>query len=182
MEEDLPEIGDIFDCRHYDPIGHFIVIVGVDKTNNNILYYYLNSRLYKVIPTIIEFFNWCIRDNYARFKQTFTKERAVHEIHSYGNLKDVVFLDQKNDYPTTLTCDSIIVINREPNIFQYENYQQLRKERLALIKTKLTKHDKDKVVSTIKNSSNVGDKNTEIVSKSYYHSNKESRERKNATK
>lgn len=108
------DYGDIFDCKEMPAIGHFIVIIGTDK-DDNILYFRVLSRVYKVFDTFCEYLNDCKENgkkiNCKLFERAFSKEKDNETVNVQCDPRSAYFLDKK-DYPM-LTSHSVLMINKD---------------------------------------------------------------------
>ncbi|MFA6376191.1 MAG: hypothetical protein WCX69_02190 [Candidatus Paceibacterota bacterium] len=154
------EFGDIIDCRNAPSIsdgGHFVLILGVLKKGNTekILYYSITSRVYAVFNKILDFFNDCLSRKDARFLHFFNKEKNKAAINPHGRLFDAFFLDKKTNYNLCLDEDSMIVINKDPNIEDITTFEQLKKEGLIGNVSRLSNEDVFRLYTNIKTTGNI---------------------------
>lgn len=159
------DFGDILDARNA-PVGHFIVVVGeiTKKDQTEVMYYKVTSRVYAVFKTILDYFNDCLRRSDKNFLKHFSKEKAKISIVSHGNLSQAVFLDKHTNYDTCLDVESMIVVNKDPELLDKAAIKTLKADGKVLYKNKLTKLDAFNLREIIKNSNYVSpDRKTKIL-------------------
>lgn len=150
------EFGEILDARKA-PDNHFIVILGevIKRDKTEILYYKITSRVYAVFKNILDFFNDCISRNDKNFLKHFNKEKSKTTISRHGFLSQAVFLDKYNDYDSCLDLESMVVVNKDPDIIDKDALERLRADGKVVLKNKLTKLDALALINTIKHSDNI---------------------------
>lgn len=153
-----PEIGDIFDCRKTPSLEHFILILGTrsKKGKQEVMYYIITSRVYTVFTDILDFFNDCITCGYQRFFRKFPKEKDKTIITPHGRLCDAFFFDKKTYYNACLDMDSMIVINKEPELIDRNTLEQLHKNKMAVYRDRIPVSEAIRLIEIIKTSNNVG--------------------------
>lgn len=143
------EFGDLFDARN-DPLGHFFVVVGTipqkGTEKERVLFYRLSSKVYKVFRKILDFFNYCVSNNYPPFFHHFSKEKKKSQISQLGNLCDAFFIDQ-NDYSGQLDEDSYILLNEDPEESDADALNARIQEKIIKYSTKLSAADMYKLVA-----------------------------------
>lgn len=162
-------IGDVLDGRN-DPLGHFVVVVGVVpasyKAQEQILYYKVSSRTYKVFKKTIAFFNHCIENNYQPFFHHFSKEKRKQRISQAGQLSDAFFLDQAA-YTGFLDEDSYLVFNNDPESIDGSVLNERVKEGVIAYRGRLSGPDIHKLSIILRHSPNVSKNSVEFVARSY---------------
>jgi hypothetical protein len=156
------ELGDIFDARSHE-LEHFVLVVGEvpqgSSSPKGILFYRISSRTYKVFKDILSFFNDCIDEDYGRFYRFFGKEKNKRKekkhIFPAGQLCDSFFLDKDKNYPLCLDVDSVVVLNRDPEVYDEPVFERFRKSEHIIYKGKLCKADIYKFVDLVKHSQNI---------------------------
>lgn len=160
------EFGDIFDCRDYPSIKHFILVLGVNK-KDEIMYYRITSKVYKVFKNILDFFNDCIERKYRRFFNFFGKEKNREKICLTGNLCDAFFLDQNTNYCGYLDVDSMILINSEPELMERSVLDNLHKDKFAKYCARLCNDDSEKIIHYIRLSKHISVQNKNEIGRNY---------------
>ncbi|MDD4110589.1 MAG: hypothetical protein PHS54_03440 [Clostridia bacterium] len=149
------EFGDIIDCIKIKWIGHFVVVLGVTK-KDEVMFFRVTSRVYKVFQGIVDFLNDCQNANCALYNKNFEKEKGK-KINIHGNLVDALFLDKKEVYSLLFFIDSMILVNRDPEMIDKKVLDGYIREKLVIPKAKLAEVDVYKLVGIIKFSKNISD-------------------------
>ena len=158
------DFGEIFDARK-SPDGHFVVVVGevTENGQTKVMYYLITSRVYAVFKDILDFFNDCIRKGDQHFFRKFNKEKKKEIINPHGSLCQAVFLDKYTNYDTCLDVDSMIVVNRDPELMDETVFKSFERDGKWHLKTKLEKLDALNLKEMIKHSDNISpDKKNKI--------------------
>ncbi|MBU1046638.1 hypothetical protein KKH36_02560 [Patescibacteria group bacterium] len=148
------EFGEIIDCRNSPTIKHFILILG-ETRRNEVMYYLITSRTYKVFRDLLDFFNDCIEKKNKRFFIYFGKEKNKSIIYPTGNLCDAFFLDKHFAYQGCLEKDSMIIINEDPKTEDKEVLTSWKSEGMASLRDKLNKQDSEKLILLIRRTENI---------------------------
>lgn len=159
------DFGDIIDCRDYS-IDHFILVLGVNR-KNEVMYYQITSRTYKVFKNILLFFNDCIDEKYSRFFHFFSKEKGKGKIYQTGKLCDAFFLDENTNYSGHLEVDSMILINSEPEFMDKSALDNLHKNKLAKFRTRLADDDSRKIIQLVHLSKYISPYNKSEIGRNY---------------
>ena len=159
------DFGDILDCRDC-AIEHFILVLGTNK-KNEVMYYQITSRTYKVFKNILDFFNDCIDNKYGRFFKHFSKEKGKLKIHQTGRLCDAFFLDEKTNYSGHLEVDSMVLINSEPEVMDKDALDNLHSNKLVKFRTRLEYNDFEKVTQLVKLSKYISTQNKSEIGRNY---------------
>ena len=158
------DFGDILDARKApEPLGHFVLILGQTRKNEEVMYYIITSRVYTVFKDIIFFFNDCILRKDKNFFKFFNKEKNKKSIISNGNLIDALFFDKHHCYDSCFDVDSMALINSDPKLIDKEALERLRSDGKVCFKNKLSATDLYKLISIIRYSLNISpDKRNQI--------------------
>lgn len=159
------DFGDIIDCRKA-PINHFILVLG-ESRNDEIMFYQITSRTYKVFKDILAFFNDCIDENYSRFFNFFGKEKRKQKIMPTGNLCDAFFLDKHSNYSGHLDVDCMILMNSDPELTDKKVIDAWRSGKLAHFSTRLEKNDTEKLIRAIRITPNISPRYREEIGRNY---------------
>jgi len=152
------EFGDILDARSYPSIGHFILVVGETKSKGKdpeVMYYAVTSRVYAVFKDILNYFNSCLSRKDPHFQRFFAKEKKKSNIMQKGPLCQAVFLDKHTNYDSCLDVDSMVVINREPELIDKKVLETLKSDGKVLYKTRLSPLDSINLMHSIKYSNDI---------------------------
>lgn len=146
--------GDIYDCRKYSGLKHFILILGTQKTDGKeiVLYEVITSRIYKAFEELCAFFeDNCHHDKCAAFKRHF-KNKNENTIYPSGRLCFTLFLDKDIN---SLDQDSMVIINGEPRKDEASVLDQLHKDKFITFKTRISDVDIYKLIAIINYSDNL---------------------------
>ena len=163
------EFGDIVDARSAPPpLGHFIIVVG--ETKNEIMYFLVTSRTYRVFPEVVNFFNDCIDTSYKRFFSFFGKEREKlktgRSITIKGRLTDALFLDHKTHYAGHLNEDSMIMIGN-PRKMDQSVMKRLKREDKIGSGGRLSNIDICKLITMLKQSQSISPSDDRFIRQSF---------------
>ncbi|MFA5030262.1 MAG: hypothetical protein WC495_01590 [Patescibacteria group bacterium] len=159
------DFGDIYDCRKA-PQGHFILVLGKNQ-KDEVMYYMITSRVYKVFKDILLFFNDCIEKKYQRFFHHFNKEKEKEYISATGNLCDAFFLDKYTNYPGQLDADSMVLLNGDPDLLDKQVFDRFRQGKIATFSTRLEKNDTEKFIKAIRLTDNISPNQKSEIGRNY---------------
>jgi hypothetical protein len=151
------DFGDILDARNASGIDHFILVVGevTKKGQTEVMYYIITSRVYAVFKSILAYFNDCLTRKDTHFLKHYGKEKTKLRISAHGLLSQAIFLDKETNYNTCLEVESMVVINRDPELIDKTALETLKADGKIIYKNKLVKLDALNLIQTIKYSNEV---------------------------
>lgn len=156
--------GDVINCKNYSPIGHFIVVLGVDS-KDRILYKCLSSRTYRAFEKLCYFFNDCCIANKCRdrhFHHHFKDKEIIRPV----RLCNVFFIDKLN-YPKKLDEDSMIMINSDPKPLDRETFNKLRNAGVVRYSFTLNSPDIYRLYVYVKTSEHISKNSLGYIEKSF---------------
>jgi len=155
------EFGDIY---RYDRIDHFILIMGFDETEKEILYVPLSSKVYRPFSELRNFFNDHCISKCDIFIHNFFKKKEVAI--APARVRDCYFID-KDRYATHLSYDSVMVFNKDIDSIKKKDFEYFQSQGDMKYQTSLDEEDIVSLEVLISYSENISPSNKKIIKKSY---------------